>query len=236
MKTYIWSFPTRILHWLLAVGFTFAYISGQLEVSLTLHAMFGVLIFTVVILRIIWGFIGPKYSRFSDFPISPNSIMKFLSGFKDKTLTYAGHNPMASLVMLSIFLVGLITAFSGMMLASTEGYGFLFLQSLGGNEELLEEMHEIFANIFLILVGFHLLGLIVDSIKHKSISTPLSMMTGNKSINAESITLSNVQRIYSFFAIFAIIAVLILSYLNPVIENESNKNNQEQEQSEEDDD
>ena len=236
MKTYIWSLPTRIMHWLLALGFTFAYLSGQLEASLTFHSMFGILVFTVVILRIIWGFIGPKYSRFSDFPISPNSIIKFISGFKDKTLVYAGHNPMASLVMLSILIVGLITAFSGMMLASTEGYGFLFLQSLGSNEELLEEMHEVFANFFLILVGFHLLGLIVDSIKHKSLSTSLSMINGNKDIESESIKLSNTQKFYSYFAIFAIVAVMILSYLNPVNDNESNNKNQEQEQTEEDDD
>ncbi len=238
MKSYIWSLPTRIFHWLLAIGFIAAYLSGQFDGPLSYHSLFGMIVCTVLVFRIIWGFIGPQYSRFSDFPISINSIINFAKGLKDKHQIYSGHNPLASLVMLSIIIAGILTAFSGMMIVATEGYGLLFMQVFGGNEDLWEEFHEICANLFLFLVIMHLIGIIVDLVLHKSQGALTSIFTGYKNIETQSIKLTAFQKSFSIFTLIVILIIGLNYLINPIIENEnkSENNNEKIEHSEEEDD
>ena len=58
MKTYIWSLPTRLSHWLVAIALVVAYILGGEEESINIHAAFGYLAGTLILFRIIWGILG----------------------------------------------------------------------------------------------------------------------------------------------------------------------------------
>ena len=41
MKTFIWSVPIRIFHWLLVIGFATAYILGDQVITANWHFAFG---------------------------------------------------------------------------------------------------------------------------------------------------------------------------------------------------
>jgi cytochrome b len=239
MKTYIWSLPTRIFHWLLVIGMVAAYILSEEEELLNFHSSVGYMIGILIIFRIIWGFIGPKYSRFSDFPIGVNSLKNFVTDMKGSKSLSPGHNPAAALVMLAIIIFTLLIVVSGILLLASEGQGlFSFIQT-GLSEDTLKETHEIAVNIVIGLVIAHLLGNIVDFIFNKQAGTLKSIFTGYKNMDAEGIKLNSFQKIIATIGILAALAIVPYSIttqkITPEAEN-TEKQNQENENEEEDDD
>lgn len=199
MKTYIWSLPTRLFHWLLAISFTITFLLGGEEEFIGFHAALGVMIGGLIVFRLIQGVVGPRYARFADFPLSPNSVFTFLRSMRESKAVHPGHNPLASWVMLFIMLAALFSALSGIMIFAAREGGFLGLQ-IGQtfDSESIEEFHEIVVHLFLILVGFHLTGILADTIFHRENGTIFSIFTGYKSIKAIPVELSLFQKIYAF--------------------------------------
>ena len=217
MKTYIWSMPTRIFHWLLVIGMITAYLVSEEEELLNIHSSVGYMVGILIIFRIIWGFAGPKYSRFSDFPIGVNSLKTFFTDIKSSKTKSQGHNPGASVVMLGIILFSLIIVVSGTLLLASEGQGlFAFIQT-GLSEDALKGIHEIAVNIVIGLVILHLLGNLVDFIFNKKAGTLQSMFTGYKNIEGESIQLSSSQKIIATIGIVLALAILPYSLITQKI-------------------
>ncbi|HAQ38392.1 MAG TPA: cytochrome B [Saprospirales bacterium] len=203
MKTYIWALPTRIFHWLLVIGFTAAYLLGDADDFRNVHYAFGALVGTLVFFRLIYGLIGPGYSNFKDFPIAFKNQVDFFKNYFSKTHSYTGHNPAASMVMILIFFIGLLTGVSGFLLYNIEK-GTI---SLSLNEEFFEESHEILANLFLLLVGLHLLGILSDFIFHRKTGTLKSIFTGFKNVNAKNTSLNSVHKV--FFVLWILISLFV---------------------------
>jgi cytochrome b len=226
MKTYIWSIPTRIFHWLLAIGFTIAYILSDFENLRNLHFAFGSFVGILIIFRLLFGLFGPKYSIFSDFPLGLKNQKEFIKTYFSKSpKIYPGHNPLASVFILSILFVGIICSISGYMLYATENS----VLNIGVNEEFLEESHEIMANLFLVLVGIHLLGMLSDKIFHGKTGTLNSIFTGYKNIDSENIKLNSFQKIFSLLWLIIPFIIFYLAYNLPVNtkENGNEKENKE---------
>jgi cytochrome b len=235
MKTYIWSLPTRIFHWLLVIGMVAAYIVAEEEELLNLHSSFGYVVGILIIFRIIWGFAGPKYSRFSDFPIGISAMKSFFTDMKNSKSHSAGHNPAASLVMLGIIFLSLIIVVSGTLLLASEGQGlFAFIQT-GMTEDTLKGIHEIAVNIVIGLVILHLLGNLVDFIFNKKAGTLQSIFTGYKNIEGESVKLNSFQKILATVGILSALAMFPYSQINQNIDVKS-ENKEQQSKEEEDED
>jgi cytochrome b len=115
----VWDLFVRVFHWTVAIGFFIAYITEDL---ITVHVWVGYVIGALVVLRIVWGFIGPKHARFTDFLFSPFKILSYTAGLLTfrRGEHYVGHSP-AGAGMVFALLVGLlvITA-SGLMLHAIE--------------------------------------------------------------------------------------------------------------------
>ncbi|MEI6575489.1 MAG: cytochrome b/b6 domain-containing protein [Bacteroidota bacterium] len=218
MKTYIWSIPTRLSHWLIAIGFAVAYILGDFEAYLNLHFAFGALVGTLIIFRIIFGIIGPKYSNFKDFPIGLKNQVAFIKTYFSGSHKYAGHNPSASVVMLLILLVGLICSISGYLRYAAENN----VLTIGINEEILGESHEILANLFLILVGVHLLGILSDTVFHNKTGTIQSIFTGYKNIESENTRLNIFHKSFSWLWLIVPFIFFYMAYGLKITAKEKN--------------
>lgn len=135
----MWDLPTRVLHWtnaalllvLLALGLGFeAFESmGWNEDALErFHATVGHVFVVTFILRIIWGFTGNRYARFSDIiPWTGEAWKKIaanvrwvLGGMKGDPPVSVGHNPLASLFYIAVFVVLIGQSYTGVMLAGEE--------------------------------------------------------------------------------------------------------------------
>jgi cytochrome b len=69
------------------------------------HTWAGYVVGSMVLIRIIWGFIGSKHAKFKDFIYSPYLIFVYLKGLVNhKPQHYLGHNPAGGLMVFALFL------------------------------------------------------------------------------------------------------------------------------------
>ena len=152
----VWDSPTRIFHWILAICFAGAMITQDMERLRLVHNTFGYTMLGLVGFRLIWGIVGTRYARFRSFVPSPRQVMGYLrSLIQQQPMHSIGHNPIGALGILAMLALTVGVAVSGMVLDQ------------GIAEELMEEVHEVLANLLLIVVGIHVLGVVMSSITHK---------------------------------------------------------------------
>lgn len=186
----VWDLFVRIFHWTVVVSFFIAYITED-EV-MWLHELAGYTILVFVIARVVWGVIGTRYARFSNFIYKPSTVKQY---FKDslhfKSKRYLGHNPVGGVMVILLLVMLVLTSWSGMeaegiSLFADNAFNIEIVKSAiadddheNGGSEVWEEIHEFFANATLFLVFLHVAGVIFSSIVHGE-NLVRSMMTGYK--------------------------------------------------------
>ena len=184
----VWDPFVRIFHWTLVLSFLVAYITE--EDFLVIHSFAGYTVLALLVLRILWGLVGTRHARFSDFTYSLQTIKEFIKdtlSFKAKR--YLGHNPAGGAMILLMIIILLITTLTGLAVYGLEEQAgplaswFTQKESFWG--EIFEEVHEFFANFTLLLVFIHVAGVIVESFIHKE-NLVKSMVDGYKRSDNES--------------------------------------------------
>ena len=118
----VWDPFIRICHWLLAVAVIWDWLS---EDPLWLHAWLGYMAAALVILRVLWGSVGPSHARFVSFITGPRTIFDYLAGLvRFSSKRYIGHSPAGGAMIVALLLMIAATAGTGMAtLAADEGQG-----------------------------------------------------------------------------------------------------------------
>ena len=218
-KSYIWSLPTRVFHALFVIFILLTFLSAQEDQWLNIHAVVGYAVLILVLFRICWGFFGPKYSLFKDFPLGKINIKDYLNHIFEEKLKYIGHNPLASYVMISMFVVAILAIITGALaFGIQEGKGILsFLNSSFFKEmELFGEIHEFFSGLFIALIVAHVVGVLVDRLLHKKQETLNSIVTGYKITSEnESIKLNIYQKMFSLLMFIFFIGFIIFNIYKP---------------------
>lgn len=177
----VWDPLVRVFHWSLALFFIIAYLTeDDFE---QVHFYMGYAVTALIAFRLIWGVIGPKYSRFSNFVKKRSEIVSYLKSLLSGTARhYIGHNPAGGLMVVALLSMLALTTVSGMALLATDGGGpFADTFVASFNEDFIEEIHELFANGTLLLVFLHLFGVAVSSLLHRE-NLVRAMITGVKKI------------------------------------------------------
>lgn len=184
----VWDPVVRIFHWALVAAFTIAYASG--EDFLTLHSWAGYLIVALLMIRIIWGFIGTRHARFSDFVYRPKTVRQFLKDtVQFKARRYIGHNPAGGAMVILLMVSLVMTCFTGLLVLGAEEHAGPLAHWFSGSYshwgEVTEEAHEFFANFTVLLVFVHIAGVIIESFIHKE-NLISAMITGFKPADQSS--------------------------------------------------
>lgn len=152
-KAKAYDLPTRLFHWMFAALFVSAFAIAKLtddESSwFSQHMLLGLILFFVTTLRVIWGFVGSRYARFSSLPLQPGRLVEYFKAvLTGKGKTYFGHNPASAWAAVIMIALALGLGITGYLMST-------------GQKEQFEDIHELFANASIFVVIGHIAGVLL---------------------------------------------------------------------------
>ncbi len=119
----VWDILVRIFHWTLVASFAVAYLTSEDENPWHIYAGYTVL--GLIVFRVIWGFVGSRYARFSDFIYSPANVVEYIKSLREgNPKHYLGHNPAGGWMVLAMLIMLFVVTLSGLKVyAIEEGKG-----------------------------------------------------------------------------------------------------------------
>lgn len=164
----VWDAPVRVFHWLMVFSFAGAYLTAESERWRLIHVTLGYTMGGLVAFRLVWGVIGTRYARFAGFVRGPSSVKRYVGSLiAGKPEHHVGHNPAGAVAIVLLLL-------SSIVIVAT-GWGVY--NDTGG--KIVEELHEVSANLMLLIVIIHVAGVVVSSWLHHE-NLIRSMLTGRK--------------------------------------------------------
>jgi cytochrome b len=161
----VWDAFVRIAHWTLVLCVIAAWFARGAP-----HEWLGYAALAVVVLRIVWGFVGARHARFAHFvrgPIPTLAYARRVVGRKEER--HLGHNPLGGWMIVALLVMLLLISASG-WLASTDRYwGIAWVQDL----------HEALADALVVLALLHVGGVVYSSLRHRE-NLVGAMVTGRK--------------------------------------------------------
>ena len=185
----IWDLPTRSFHILLIICVIGLVATGEMGGdAMQLHFWFGYAVLTLVLFRLIWGFVGGHWSRFVNFVPTPNKLLSYVYALRTKqTPLSIGHNPLGALSVIGMLSVLLVQVFSGFMSDDEiSNSGPWTTWAPADWIELATEYHSEIGKVLLILLVLLHVGTVVyyKRIKHDDLITP--MLTGDKELPSDT--------------------------------------------------
>ncbi|MHA1113604.1 MAG: cytochrome b/b6 domain-containing protein [Alphaproteobacteria bacterium] len=193
----VWDRFVRVAHWTIVAAFAIAFVTE--DDVLTLHVWAGYLIGILVVLRVFWGLVGTRHARFTDFVCRPATALQYLRDLaKLRAPRHLGHSPAGGWMVIMLICFLLLTVASGIALygaAENSGPVAGWFDAPAGSRvspaphddegkggfvgDVLEEAHEVFANLTLLLVLLHIAGVLLASFAHRE-NLVRAMFTGKK--------------------------------------------------------
>lgn len=163
-KIKVWDLPVRLFHWTLVTCVAAAWITGSMG-KLDIHFILGYTVIGLLVLRLIWGFVGSPTARFSQFVKGPKAAIQYIRyrlGLPGGVEPAPGHNPIGGwmVIALLLFLAGQAT--TGLFTSDdimVEGPLASYVSSK--TVEILSTIHRVKANIILSLVVMHVAAVLV---------------------------------------------------------------------------
>lgn len=157
----VWDAPTRIFHWSLVACFAGAWITAEMG-DREWHERFGLAVIALVLFRIVWGFVGGEFARFTSFVRGPGAVIAYVrETIGGRHREQPGHNPLGALAILALLL--LLATQAGMGLFANDDILYegplyhLVTYDLSGT---LTGWHHRLFDLILIVVGIHVLAVI----------------------------------------------------------------------------
>ncbi len=178
----LWDPIVRLTHWSIAV---IVLLNAVLtEGGSTIHIWAGWAGLGLLLLRLIWGLLGPAEARFSAFPPNPLGALSHLSALlAGRVREHPTHNPAGALMAYALWATLAVLTATGLVMtggqtpmqmdeirASVAEGDWSVLVEEGetddeddGLSEVAEEVHEVAGNLILVLVLLHVVGVVVES-------------------------------------------------------------------------
>lgn len=162
----VWDPLVRVFHWGLALAFSAAYLTADSAEAVHLVAGYGIV--ALVSVRMLWGVVGPRHARFSDFVFRPRAVWKYLRDLPSgRARRMLGHSPAGGVMVIALFAALGVTCATGIAM------------SWGTAGDAFEAVHELASASTLALVFAHIAGVLFASFVHRE-NLPLAMITGRK--------------------------------------------------------
>lgn len=169
----VWDAPVRVFHWLMVACFAGAYLTAEGERWRLVHVTLGYTMAGLVGFRILWGLVGTRYARFTNFVRGPAAVARYVRGIlRGEPEHHTGHNPAGALAIMALLGLTMVITASGWASFNETG------------AKWLEDAHEAGANLMLALVGAHIAGALISSWLHRE-NLIGAMVDGRKQVRPE---------------------------------------------------
>ncbi|WP_223210509.1 cytochrome b/b6 domain-containing protein [Leptothrix cholodnii] len=164
----VWDLFVRVFHWSLVTCILLNYF--VVDDGEDLHQWLGYAAAALVVSRIVWGFVGTRYARFSDFFPTYRRIRDHLSRLRcGQADGHVGHNPLGALMMLALMALVLSLGLTGFLQTTDAFWG----------DELMQETHEWLGSALIASAGLHAVAAIVMG-RLERVNLVRAMVTGVK--------------------------------------------------------
>jgi cytochrome b len=164
----VYDFSLRLFHWAFAAAITASVVLGlaadEHSALFRWHMIFGIVAGFLLLLRVVLGVIGSRYSRFSRMPLGPMQLIAYArSLFATGAKRHPGHSPGSAWAAVAMF----------------AAVPAILATGLWASRDPWEEIHGILAYALMTVIGAHLAGIAWHTIKHRE-NIAASMISGRK--------------------------------------------------------
>lgn len=169
----VWGPCVRIGHWLLVVSLTAAWLTRRGGGAW--HEWTGYAALTLVVVRVVAGFVSRGYARFASFVRGPTETLRYgrevLAGRERR---YIGHNPLGGYMIVLLLAVTAATGATGWLYTTDRYWGI----------EWVERLHSTLADVLLVLAALHVAGVIAASLRDRE-NLVAAMLHGRKRVRED---------------------------------------------------
>jgi cytochrome b len=174
VKQPVWDLPVRLVHWLLAGLIAFSWWSVHNHHT-DWHIWSGISILTLLIFRLLWGFVGSSTARWTGFIRGPRAVLGFLRG----RWRGIGHSPLGALSVVAMFAAVAVQVGLGLISQDEDGIYAGPLSGLVSSDtsDAARDIHELWFNVVLALIVLHVAAILYYRLfRGKKLTKP--MITG----------------------------------------------------------
>jgi cytochrome b len=136
-----------------------------------LHEYTGYVALAAASLRLLMGFAGSGYWRFTQFVRGVANTFHYARSVKNHTeARYLGHNPLGGWMVLALLADAIATGLTGWLFTTDRFWGVAWL----------EELHSVLGHLLIPLLLLHLAGVLFTSLRHRE-NLVAAMLHGRKS-------------------------------------------------------
>jgi len=160
----VWDFPTRLFHWLLVIFVIISFVTGNIGGNaIQYHEWSGFTILSLLLFRLVWGFIGSRESRFMTFIRGPSAVVRYATNLlrKNSSTHFLGHNPLGGWSIIAMLWALLVQAATGLFANDdivTEGPLFDWVGKAAS--DWLTRVHKLNQQVIIALVCVHVLAVL----------------------------------------------------------------------------
>ncbi len=187
----VWDRFVRLFHWSLVAAVLVALTTSLIlpPTWVRLHIIAGVSAVTLVGARIVWGFLGPTYARFSSFVPMPSEAVAHIRALRRGAAEpHAGHNPLGGAMIVALIAVVLALGLTGVIaeagILKTGPLAFLTTFAAGS---AARAVHTIIAWGLIGLIVLHLGGVLFESLRSRE-NLAAAMVHGRKQARGVVVT------------------------------------------------
>ncbi len=179
----LWDPVVRLTHWGIAASVVLN--SFLDEGGSLVHVSVGWVLMALLVMRLVWGAIGPAEARFSAFPPNPMAALRHLRDLAmGQVRPYPSHNPAGALMAYALWATLSVVIVTGLVMTggatpmqvaeeeaavASGDWSALIKTGEGESDEdrafgkAAKEVHEVAANLLLVLAALHLAGVFLES-------------------------------------------------------------------------
>lgn len=182
----VWDLPTRLFHWTLVVLVIAQWLTAEESGTMDWHVWGGYAVLTLVLFRLLWGFVGSETARFSAFVRGPCAALEYVRALlRGETPHYLGHNPMGGWSIVVMLILLLVQAGTGLFAnddITIEGPLYAWVSKRTSN--WLTTVHKLNFNLLVVVIAVHVSAVLFYLlVKRENLIHP--MLSGRKYLPPE---------------------------------------------------